>query len=275
LGCPKSWPRTHFGIHAPASGFDKRDCQKIASLSLAMTGVGIFSILNIKEDLIMKKILTLLFAMFLVTFMFNISGATVIYFDDITTSSSSFIPSDYQGLNWGGDNHFGVIIDNGGYSYQTTFENTYGSPSGEYAAYNSYGVTVSLSSDAIFDFTGAYFTSWAYNDDFGECSSTSILLSGYNGSRLIGTVSMSLSANQYDWLQADLVGINTLIFEASGDKKWWLMDNFTYNETASPVPESATILLLGIGLIGLVGASKVTGGALGRYVASINMVSFR
>ena len=185
----------------------------------------------------MKKILIFLCAIFLVSCITNISGATVIDFDDITTSTSGAVPSDYKGFNWG-INNFGVIIDYcDGYSYQTTFNNTYGSPSGEYATYNWGGpLNVSMSSNEVFDFTGAFFTTWATNDDFNEYSSTSITVLGYHNDTLIGTVSMILSANRYDWLQADLRGVNKLVFQSSGNEKWWLMDNFIYNET-SPVTE--------------------------------------
>lgn len=45
-------------------------------------------------------------------------------------------------------------------------------------------------------------------------------------------------------------------YRGGGGGQYWLMDDFTYNETQTAVPEPATMLLLGFGLMGLGVARK-------------------
>jgi hypothetical protein len=59
---------------------------------------------------------------------------------------------------------------------------------------------------------------------------------------------MTLSPNRFDWLSANLYGVDELRFtQNSGDGHWWLMDDFTYNGAA--VPEPVTLALTGVSLM--------------------------
>lgn len=172
------------------------------------------------------------------------AGAAVLNFDDLGSASS--VPTNYGGLTWGFN---WVTYSDADYS---SYGNTYGSPSGEIAVFNSGGVTqVGLNSGADFNFNGAYFTGWAGNNSVVGYTATSLTISGYNNGSLIGQLTTTLSANQYDWVTANLNGIDELRFtQNNGNAHWWLMDNFTFNES-SQVPEPASLALLGIALAGV------------------------
>jgi hypothetical protein len=170
-------------------------------------------------------------------------GAAVVNFDDLTPG---FIPSSYDGFNWGPD---WAVEDNA--DYNAGYGNSVTFPSAPNAAYNGYGdVTVSLSSGSAFDFNGADFTEWAYdNADWSE-GATSITVDGYNGATLVGSATEALSPSGFTYLNANLDDVTSLVFNNGGTSgQWWLMDNFTYN---SAPDGGSTISFLGMGLAGLV-----------------------
>ncbi|RCU50055.1 PEP-CTERM sorting domain-containing protein [Corallincola holothuriorum] len=178
--------------------------------------------------------------------------AGVLSFEDVTAGNSSFLPINYAGFNWG-EQAFGVIIDqHPSYSFQGTFGNSYGSPSGDYALYNSNGVNQGVRLNSIIDFNGAYFSSWANNNDFGDYGATSITINGYNSGILIDSKTMDLSANQYDWFDVGFSGVDELEFVTSGVEKWWVMDDFTYSTSqVAEVPEPASLGVFLAGVFGL------------------------
>ena len=198
----------------------------------------------------MKRLRMVLWATLCVVGILGAAEAAVIGFDDIPIGPPAPIASDYQGFYW--DDQWGVESD---YVYTKIYENSYGAPSAENAAFNWCGMeSVSLTAGSHFDFVGAYFTSWAGEDEEEWYSSTTITIEGYKNGSFVDSVTAELSFNQYDWIGANFAGVDELVFVSSGDLKWWLMDNFTYN--AAPVPEPATVLLLGAGLVGLISVRK-------------------
>src|SRR3990167_2320174 len=172
------------------------------------------------------------------------AGATVLNFDDLP--SGELLPTSYESLTWSAD--WGAYSD----SSYAGYGNTYGSPSGENAAFNGSGVTeVTVTSGVDFDFNGAYFTGWASFNSVAGFTAQSLTISRYNTGNLIGEVTTSLSANQYDFFAVKLAGIDELRFtQNNGSGHWWLMDNFTFNESAQ-VPEPVSLALFGIALAGL------------------------
>lgn len=163
------------------------------------------------------------------------ASATVLDFEGLTTETSDKIPTPYGGFEW---QTMYLLSDK---KYMGTYGNTYGSPSGEYAAFNQ-GKDGVIKKSAVFDFTGAYFTGRAENDAPMWCTAPSLTIEGYNGSTLMYSVSFDLSTDQYDWIQVDFIGITKLTFSTPGYPNYWLMDDFTYNES-NPVPEPTPVSL--------------------------------
>lgn len=159
---------------------------------------------------------------------------------------------DFDSGSLGGDfswNNFNVLNTA---SYQPSgYVN--GTVSGDYVAYNRFGDPASLSSFSSFVFNGAYFTG-AWNNGL------SITVNGFlNG---VQTLSETFQVNtdaplwkSFGWtvdsLSFSTAGGVSAGFGGSGNH--FAMDNFTYNEVLSPVPEPETYAMLAVGL-GLMGA---------------------
>lgn len=172
--------------------------------------------------------------------------AVTVDFDDLTTEPyyEYLSPSvAYAGFLWQTPSyywHLYVASDN--YT-EGWWNNTYGSPSGEYAlfAYNGFAVT---HGGVKFDFNGAFVSAMSRNDDYYPTyGARKLTVSGYRDGVLVDSITVDLSAGRYDWLAANLFDVDKVVFTASGGYYYsgFLLDNFTYNATA--VPEPGTIAL--------------------------------
>lgn len=182
------------------------------------------------------------------------ASASVLNFEDSTAYSLDWLPDNYGGFTWGSQG-FVVLSDAGSfdsdYGYQTTFHNSYGSPSGKYAVSNAFGLKQRILFNEDIDFVGAYFTSWAAHDRYRVGSAESISLRGYRDGKLVGSVAASLSPKRYDWVQADLKNIDRLDIVTSKLPRWWLMDDFTFQKrSTAPAPLGLPLLMLGLISIG-------------------------
>lgn len=185
--------------------------------------------------------------------------AAVITFDDLPAAEFDVISDGYQGFNWG----VGILSFNVSYIHKDTIPEggfLNGIVSGDYAAYNTAATTSTISSNDIFDFNGAYFAS-------GWSEGMSIEITGLLNNVALFTKTVIVSTQQSQWFDFDFIGINSLTLFASGGtpidpnlaagNDYFVMDNFTVNETASvPVPESSSLALLFLGLAALVISRK-------------------
>lgn len=181
----------------------------------------------------------------LVTMCGNGLGNVTLNFDELTVPAGwGILPTNYAGFQWtGGDDDWNTNV---GSWYRSTYGNSYQFPSEGVAVSNDSGaLTMSLVSGGDFDFIGAYFGGWRQNNAVQGSTSTSITVKGYNNSVLVGTATASLTGSYFTWLNANLVNVDALEFVGSGEGRWWLMDNFTYDPI--PAPGAGLLVLAGLG----------------------------
>ncbi len=174
------------------------------------------------------------------------ASATLVTFDDITTSSVLTQFTSHAGLSWQnffvqpGDNAPGSGYDNGTVSER-------------YVAFNGGGGSATVSG-GLFDFNSAYFTG-AWRDGL------SIIVSGTNSGTLLYTQTIVVNDDAPTQFVFNYTGIDTLSLASFGgfdtgtvgDGPHFALDNFVFNET--PIPEPTTALF-GAALLGVLGASR-------------------
>jgi hypothetical protein len=171
------------------------------------------------------------------------------------TCAGTQVPDGYGNSNftWGGS-----FYAYGNIPYDANYGNTYGAPSGAFA-YNAFGDSpITLNSSVAFTFNGADFSTFAQNNQFQTFSSTTIEIQGYNGSTLVGTVVANLSSTSFNFVTADFANVTSLVFTndcGSCSGRWWLMDDFTYNQGGT-TPEPGTMVMFGSGLLVAAGAIR-------------------
>lgn len=180
--------------------------------------------------------------------------ATVIDFD-----SNVYQPPEWGGLGWTyfhaegfywGNPGWGIVSD----AYLAQFGNSFDSPSGDNAVFNGdlAGTQQTLTvvrETGSFDFEGVRVATWGRDDAFASFSASQLTVEGYNGTTLVGSTVVNLSATGYQWVAANFQGVTELRFSVEAPGKYWLLDDLTF--TASTVPEPSSLAFATLGLAGL------------------------
>lgn len=149
------------------------------------------------------------------------------------------LPDGYSGFNWSNMGAIDYRIGSVGSGYE------HGAISGTSVAFNWAAQMAITSAGTSFDFNGAWFTAaWIDN---------TLKVEGFNNGQLMYSIGMELNTTTPQWLNANFSNIDSLQF-STNDHTWFAMDNFTYNETPTPIP--AAIWLFGAGFAGIAGLRR-------------------
>lgn len=198
-----------------------------------------------------KKILAFLFAVFFICFSVSAWAVPTVYdFEDLYPGNEDhgLIGSGYFGSNINQSPSWHWVTS--GYRPLTGYD--YGTI-GKVSSFSAYGndLWLETTDGSTFDFVGCYLTA-AWNEGLN------ILVTGLLDGTDMFSELVVVDPYSPTWFSLNFTGIDELIFSSSGGTNadlggsggHFVGDNHTFGQ---PIPEPATMILLGSGLLGLAG----------------------
>ncbi|UCG56934.1 MAG: hypothetical protein JSU70_18980 [Phycisphaerales bacterium] len=134
------------------------------------------------------------------------------------------LPPTYAGLEW---SPLWDVVDES--FFQSVYYNTYSFPSGSNAAFNDDGVELlAVASSCPFVLNSLWVSTWAAFNSFQYYSCRTLTIEGYYGDMLVGSSTINLSADRFDFWEPGITApINKLVFKSDGPYRYWLMDDLS------------------------------------------------
>jgi hypothetical protein len=205
----------------------------------------------------MKNLVAGLILIFALMAAGNVQASNVLTFDDIEVPPDvpyiGYITNPYGGLLWTqGESGWNVLSPSNYSLYGNTYATSNFVFNGTDGGVAGSPLIITRSGGGLFDFYGADYSTFAFNDGFLDpYSSETITVKGYRDGVETGSIEYVLSSDAFVRGDANcgFLGIDTLkFFNDGGTEATWTMDNFEYAPSA--VPEPSSLILLGTGIGG-------------------------